>query len=508
MRPMRTRWLAFVALFVVMYGGLAAVGGYALYLRSELHRRQCAAELAEAVGLPAEIGAIIPRARALTEFRDIVVWLPRQQGEAFQCEQAFYRTTASAAAADGWELEVRGGSCEISDRTWLRHDARRVLERGLRPGFADGPQRVGFENMQVQFRRDGLQVEVADASGELRFAAETGTARASAWSFNGHALDDPVLLTAAFSSQPDGIQADDIQIRVPWLPIALLNLGEALPVAPTSGRFRGELGYREGPGGAIVRVAGECVNLDLSEWTGELASTPWPGRCPELTLDRFVLLDRRPVSLAFAGLLDDLRLGAVLAPLGYGKIGGDLTLQVGAARVDAGGIGVFRATGKCLDLDLAELSRVLGRGAMTGRLQLLIHDVQIEDNRLRAAEIVVQTVDAPAEPNWIEGRLVSTLAEELLGRPLPTLVTRMLPKRIEYTRFGARLSIRDEQMIVLGTHGDQQATVLTVVLPGIGEMPLVQQPRDAINLSPLLEPLREQLQRHLADTWASAPSPG
>ncbi|RMF72239.1 MAG: hypothetical protein D6744_17045, partial [Planctomycetota bacterium] len=165
MKNRTRRWLA-AAVVVVVLGSLATTGGWAWYLRSDAYRAACVAALTASLDLPADIGRVVPRGLSAREFRDVSVWLPQRRGLALRCESAVLRYAPTADDTDGYTLSLRGGACDISNRTWLRSDYRGVLESGLRPGFSpDGPRFVEFGDMNVTLERDGLRLELRQAGG-------------------------------------------------------------------------------------------------------------------------------------------------------------------------------------------------------------------------------------------------------------------------------------------------------------------------------------------------------
>ena len=97
---------------------------------------------------------------------------------------------------------------------------------------------------------------------------------------------------------------------------------------------------------------------------------------------------------------------------------------------------------------------------MPGQAHLSIKDLTINDNHLSSldAEIVVDPTDDT--PYWVERRLLSELLREVTGITLPDF----LPDRLEYTRFGVRLEVRDEVLYVFGTHGGGGKTILTAAV--------------------------------------------
>jgi hypothetical protein len=487
---MRRAQLALIGVVgVLMLGSLGLTGGYAWYTHSDWYRQRCATLLSAALALPSEIGKVVPRSRSAREFRDVVVWLPQRRDQAMTCARAVIVRAPTADDPDAYDMQLSGGACEISTRTWLRQDYRVVVESGLRPGFApDGPNRVTFTDMDVSFVRDRFRAEFRDAAGYVAFESpHLGCASVACHEFNGHRSSAPVVLTAQFSPQHSGIQMDRIELAVPNLPVRVARLRELAGADVVSGRFNGRLLYEEHHGGSRLIISGQCLNLELPECTGGLMAVPWRGRCPEIELQELRVENEQPARLRFRGLLSDVALGDVLATWGLKGATGTLTLNVGAADVSPSGIRRFVASGGGVDISLQSLTEAIGWGTMTGRLNLTIPDLTIEDNRLKSLDAALIVEDAADRPNWIEGRLLREIISRTLKIPLPPI----LPERIEYTKLGVKLEVRDEVLYLFGTHGEREKTILTVRLHD-RDLALLFEPRRSFDLAPWFDGLRAQ----------------
>jgi hypothetical protein len=492
-----------LTLSTLVVASLAGSGGYAWYLRSPYYRDYCAGRLSANLSLPSDIGGVVPRSWTSREFTDVVVWLPNRRDRAFTCRSALLRYAPTTADPDAYELELRDGFTEISTRTWLRSDYRFVVESGLRTGFIpDGPQRVRFSRMNLAFERDLFRLELNDAAGEVSFE-EAGRGRATTicTNLNGHACAEPVFLRTVFSPRSAGIRIDELVLKVPRLPIALARLHKLSPLEIRHGEFAGELSYRELDAGNQLELSGRCYGLDLTECTQGLLATPVRGRCPEIEVRELTVLDGAPQRLRFRGGLRDVELGDLLANLGLAGADGRVTLSVGAAELSRAGLDRLVASGQARDISLERLSRAAGWGLMTGTLQVTIDDLVIENNELRALSATVRVDDPGPTPNWVEGELLRRALSSALKLNLPPV----LPERIEYTRFGFTVVVRDEVMELFGSHGPQDKTILTVRLFG-RDLGIVGQPESAIDLRPWLDRLRADAARRLQDVPGAAPA--
>ncbi|MFQ5806121.1 MAG: hypothetical protein ACE5I3_06705 [Phycisphaerae bacterium] len=492
--PRRLVLLAIVTL--VMLGSLAATAGYVWYLRGVSYRERCAAALSASLALPSEIGAVVPRSRRQREFHDVVVWLPERRGRALSCDRALVVRTPQPDDPNAYEIQLSGGSCEISTRTWLRRDYRGVIEKGLRPGFAPGgPKRVTFTNMDVSFDRDRFRAELRGAAGHVEFQSpQLGRASIKCDEFNGHRSAKPVLLTARFSPQDSGIRIDRLDLIAPDLPVRVAGLRELAGVRVRSGRFNGRLVYEEHDRGRRLTVSGKCFDLVLPECTAGLTPVPWRGRCPEIELQELRIENRTPVRLRFRGVLSDVALGDILATWGLEGVVGTLKLHVGAADLSPRGIELFVASGTGAGISLESLTAALGWGTMTGRLDVTISDLTIENNRLKSLDAALTVAEATNPPNWIEGRLL----HEIIRRTFKVDLPPVLPERIEYTQLGVKLEVRDEVLYVFGTHGEREKTILTVRVFE-HDMPLIFEPQRSFDLSGWFDGLRARARTRLEE---------
>ena len=498
------RWMLLTLVAVLTLGSLAVTGGYAWYLHSDLYRRQCSAALSESLSLPADIGRVVPRSRNSREFDDVIVWLPERRGEALTCDQALLVNTPTEADADAYEINLTSGRCEISARTWLRGDFRGIIESGLRPGFSpDGPRRVNFSNMDLTLARDHIRAELADAAGRVEFEdAQRATAQVLCSSLNDYQSPDPVLLSARFSPRNGGIRVDELELIVPDIPLHALNLDQIAGLNLQSGSFNGRWVYQENDDGSQSAVRGRCADLSLEECTRGVLPVPWRGFCPEIELQELRVVNHRPQRLRFRGILRDIALADILATWGLPPIDTTITLDVGAANLSPAGIDSFIASGQARKIPLQDVTATLGYGTMTGLLDVTIADLTIENNHIKSLDATFEIVEATDPPNWIEGRLLEELVRQTLKIPIPPL----LPERIEYTRLGFRLQVRDEELLVFGTHGPDQKTILTVCMGG-HDIPLISEPTTSFDLRPWLDDLRSRAKEQIENALPADMAP-
>ncbi|HOO16102.1 MAG: hypothetical protein KBH81_09705 [Phycisphaerae bacterium] len=494
------RIAAALILLVVTLGSLTVSGGYAWYYRSDRYRRQCVADLSAALGLPCDIGRVLPRARCCREYNDVAVWLPDRRDKVLSCPRALLTRLNDAADERAYEMRLLGGACEISTRTWLREDYRRVVESGLRLGFApDGPRQIIIQGMDLRFIRDDFVALLEDATGSVTFDShERGRASIQCRSLNGYASPESITLTMRFSPLDGGVQIDELTLHAPNLPLNVLGLGALTGLLIESGRFSGQLAYSEADGRRRVTLAGRCYDLSLPECTAGFASPGWRGAGREIQLQELTFIDGRPVRLRFSGALTGMVLGDLLAPCGMQAADGQTDLRIAAAELSPRGIDRLVASGKCGNISLRALSERCAAGRVSGRATLVITDLTIRDNHLASLDAEFHVEDGP-EPKWIEGRLLTNLLGRILDIELPPV----LPERIEYTQLGARLEVRDEVLYLFGTHGTRGKTILTGKVME-HEIPLIWEPEQGRDLAGWFDALRTQAAAYV-HRWQSLP---
>lgn len=498
----RAKFATMFLLVTLTVGSLATTGGYAWYLRSAAFRTTCTEYLAKRLSLPCEIGRVVPLSRRSREFRNVVVWLPERRGRALTCRQAFLRHIDDAARPKAYTLDLIGGECELSSRTWLNSDYRVVMESGLRPGFSpNGPRRVNLAQMNVEVVRGGFRARLNDAAGHVSFDSPAeGSAAIMCRALNGQITSEPVFLTTHFSPQRDGIRIDRLELRVPTLPLAAAGLRDVIGIDLEHGLFAGNLTYEERDDGNRLVIQGRCSDLDLREWTAGLPAQPWRGRCPRIELQDLRLEDGIPERLAFRGEVTELDIGDVLATWGISGAQGKLELRVGAAELSRNGIDRFVASGSGKGIELEALAEALGLPPISGRLRIRIDDVTIVENRVESLRAKIEVERRPDEaPNWISGRFL----REMISRALQFTPPPFLPDRIKYQELGVRLEIDNETLLVFGTHGDHERTILTVRMLG-EDVPLVFEPNRSFDLRPWLDLVRKRLFDEIRRNWPTS----
>lgn len=481
------RVLAAMSAALVAAATLVGSAGYAAWLRSDAYRLQSAQRLADYLELPSEIAAVIPRSSSTRQFNGVAIYLPDRRDRVLFCDEALLRRTPAPGRPDDYEIELRRGTAEISTRTWLREDYRRLLESGLRPSFdPGGPRRVTFTGMDVHFARDQFHLRLDDAAGVVEFPDDAhGRARVQCRSLNGRDTAGFVTLASEFSPRNGGIRVDRVQLSTPRLPLSILRLSDLLAAPIETGDFQGSLAYFESDGQRAIELSGSCYDVDLAEWSRAISHSPWRGACPDLELLECRVVNRALQRVRFRGALKNVELGDLLAPFGLADVGARATLRVDDAQLGPDGIQHLSAAGECRRVSLDALTRRLGWGEMTGVVDLVIRSLEIRDNRLAELDATLIVDDAFDPPNRISRRLLT----EVISRALHFTIPPILPDSIAYTHFGVRIDVRDESLRLFGTHGPREKTILTVRAGG-ADIPLIHEPDAPIDLTPWLDPAR------------------
>jgi hypothetical protein len=488
MRHARSVLLTLLA--TLTFGSLLISAGYGWYLRSPGYRARCATTLSRHLGLPSQIGQIVPHSRAAREFRDVRVWLPHRRGEAAWIDSALLRYEPTPENPEAYTIELRGGHTEVSTRTWLRDDYRFVLESGLRPGFDPaGPTRVVFSNLNLAFQRDRFRMDLSNTRGAVNFAnPQRGLATMQCAALNGHTAERDVTLSANFSPQSSGIRLDQVVVTVPELPIAIIGLRELVGLDLRTGSFLGQLHYAETDAGRELAIQGTLYNLQLPECTAPFVNRPWRGTIPTAALEELTLLNDRVTKIRFRGLFADVLLGDILAPLGLGDIGGRMLLRVRSAELSERGIDRFIVSGRCENVSLARLSAALNWGTLSGQARLIIDDFTVIANRLDSLDAEFEVRPTASEPTFVDRAFVSTALDRTLGISLPAF----LPEQFDYAQLGMKLEARDELLFVFGNHGPGKRAILSVDVAG-QPLPVIFEPARPFNLTPQLDELRNRV---------------
>lgn len=501
----RHRWLLLVPLLAV--GALAATGGYALRLNSSAYRGALERDLAKFLRLPCEIGSIRPLTFSSRAFHDVTIWLADRRAKVFSCNRAVWHEHRGSPD----ELDVYDGTLAVATDQWRRDDYSRVLESGL----SHDPQSmdlsvVRLHDFAVRLAHRDLHLTFARADGAVTFESGSGTARLTASEINGHATAAPIEVAARFDPRARA-PVQSVELRLPDVALADAGLDGLFGGRPPRGRFAGTVQWSGPAGRSNVVISGTLRDAALTELSASLGSGPLHGEL-DVTVERAHLVDRVLVELAGHGEIRALQLADVGRLIGRPDLAGVANLHVNGLDAAAGRLRSLAFDGAIDDVPIEALTAPLGSGQATGRLRGRVRAWHVRDD-------VIQWGDAQIDALPPPGRSAGTVDRELLlsglARVLPVqlpaaLGRSFLPSKIEYVRFGVRLRVTDNRLSLLGTHGSNGDTILTIHALG-RDWAIVRSLPFEIDLTPHLARLRAALNqrppRPVPQWWRPAPGP-
>jgi hypothetical protein len=495
---------------------MVATAGYGMRLRSDGYRQKMEATLSAFFDLPCDIGAIRPLTFSSRAFYDVALWLEDRRAVVFRCRRAVWHEQKENGK-EICDLDLHRGALSVVGDAWKQEDYVKVLRSGLAHDFARlNLNQVRLNDFSVDFRRGGLVIICDQADGLLTFSdGAEGIARLTAAKLNGYRTTEPVQVNARFVPIPSPV-VHELVLTVPEIPLTALALDSVLRGRLSQGRFAGRIEYHESGSGPLLSVSGRLEDVELAEVTGSLPWGPLSGRL-NITIDDAHIRNRivthlagrgqvRGVSLSgFARLLGRMPQGSADPP-GDAVLSGTADLNIRAADIALGKIKTLVVDGRATDLSLSDLTALFGRGAATGKLEVLIRSIQFSDDAIAWADVEVRADPPSGEPaGTISRDLLLGAVQELFEFSWPTAIPQtILPEHIEFTRFRLRLLVVDNELRVLGTYGPGHDTILTVRILG-KEIPLVKSLRRVIDLKPYLDAglsrLRTQDPRRLREWW-------
>lgn len=479
-------------------GSLSATLGYGWYLRSDGYRNRLEGELTDLLKMPVSIGRVQPLSATSQAFYDIRVAMPTRESELFRCAKAVWHDQ-SRNGRRRFGLDLSDGWLLVGTDQWGSADYQAVLRSGLGQDFAAlNLQAVHLNRIDLEWRHPDITLTVAGAVGEIRYD-DDGRGRASliAYDLNGHPVAEPIKILAHFTPGA-GLRFHRVELQVPVIPFDRLGLDRLLRGRVEHGTFGGRLAYHAWDDQQVLEISGAIEGARLEELTKPLVGGPFEGSV-DVTLDQAVFADGRLETLRFHGRLSDLNLTDLVPALRNASLESRVQLRVHQAALRGRSIEYLSTAGQVTDLSFEAVTGLLGRGTITGWLGVDIRSLQIVDDRIQHAEIVLSAVPPEDAPGTIDRELLEWASEELIGLDL----ARILPAKIEYARLGARLIIDGEVLRVRGTHGPQGRTILTVRVFG-RDLPVVKEFDRTFAIGPLLSELRARVETYDVDrvrTW-------
>ncbi|HOB73235.1 MAG TPA: hypothetical protein PKG54_01800 [Phycisphaerae bacterium] len=485
----KRRVLIALLVFIAVAVSLGATLGYGAYHRSELYRRRTEERLTRFFNLPTDIGRIRPLEFTSQELSQVQVWLPDRRERIFHCRRAVW-DTAGAANGTAALVSIESPVLSIGSEAWRKEDYLRVIREGLAHNYRDmNIDEIRLSEASIIWPRKDFRLLAEDVDGSILYDDQgRGDATLTCRKLNGTPVREPIQILARIDPHEDEF-IPEVTLVVPTLPLQALGLDELLGGTVTQGSFTGRITVHQEPFGDRVRLSGSAASVHLEELTRRLPWGPVPAVI-DLTIDEILLFEQDLERLAFRGELRQLQPGSLLAGLGLEDLGGEARLTVRDARLTGNGLEHLAFSGEWLGADANSFIRqVLGKGGIRGRLFVHVHNLEIRDNRLVAADAAIQVLPPRHGPATVDRTLLLELIKEKAGLSLPE---RLLPESVEFTQMSARLLSDGRRLRILNSAGQGGPPVITAKVLG-RELPLLADLDESIDLEPLQERLRERI---------------
>lgn len=475
-------------------GSLAWTAGYGLYLRSDGYRAGVIEDLVKFFEMPCDVARIRPSTFSSRVFEDVRVWLPNRRDQVFRCRRAVWHE----GKVDGREsnhLELVDGILNLGTDRWQLSDYRQVFQSGLGHDFEDlNLDEISLRDFEMGFVRGTVAIRCRDTSGILEMKSPTdGVARLVAYELNGYRIEQGVQIDARFTPKM-GINVSQVHLRLPHVPLATLDLSRSLGAEITTGQFAGSIEYRGMQDDPEAIVQGDLIDADLAQLTARLPIGPLTGRV-RARLEHGRITHSVLTHLRGEGEVAGLTLAPFAVLVGQQTLAGEARFNLHVIDLALGHVRRLVFDGEVRGASLAQWLNLWGRGAATGELTVQVHSLRVADDRIEWGDIEINAVPAPGQRGTIDRGLLLELAEKAGGLSIPDFLRNQLPEKISYARLGLRLQIRNNQLRILGTHGDKGDTILTIELFGrpIGVLSSLSA---TINLEPWLQLALDRLRAY------------
>ncbi len=459
-RLLRRRRLTALAVVVVVGGSVGLSAGYALYLRSDYYRQALAQRISDRLGLVVEMADVHRLGVSGVALVDPQVSLGGGGPQVFQCRSALWRF-ADDGLTSGFVLDLIDGWVKVGGADWSKSRYGELLDRSLGQDFS--ALRVG----QVRVR--DIDVRFASPLGELTASATRGVvdvrgsreavASLSSSELNGVVVATPVNISARFTPG-SALKFTEVRLTIPTAPIAAIGLASASAAKRPHGTFAGTIRYTGDDQGDVVSIKGAITNANLEVLT-KIPGGPYRGM---VTFDlREARVHAKKLALfSAAGSIENLFVADLFPSLAADAGSATLSLAVDDVRFRDGRVEYLKASGRCEGLSLDTLTGLIGPGRVTGTVRIDIANLVVVDDEIIAADLLVDAVKPDDEPGTIDRAVLARAAAAWLGVDMST----WMPSSVEYERLGARILIARDGLRVEGTHGFDNATILTVRLFG------------------------------------------
>jgi len=496
---MATHRRILLALAILLVGGsMGWTSIYGLRLRSEAYRREVVEDLTKFFELPCDVGRIRGRTFSSRAFENVDIWLPDRRGRVFHCKRAIWQERDGDGRKAN-ELELADGVLMLGTDRWVRADYRQVLQSALSHDFERlNLSRIGMERFEISFDRGGLAIHFRETTGIVDLSKPgDGVASLTAYELNGHRISQGVRIHARFLPG-NAIAVTEMNLTLPEIPLAVLSTGSAAFGSIRSGRFAGNVQYNTRESDPELWISGDLDDADLGEATQSLPIGPLRGRF-SVKVYGARIHEGIVTHLRGHGQLSGLTLAPLASLLRLKSLSGAATLRLDAIDLAEGRINHLAVSGEVSDLALEEWLEPLGSGSATGRLSIRINNLDLQDDRIKAADIELTLKPQEGHAGTVDRALLLNAAQRLLRFTWPAGIPEsVLPEKVAYLECGVRLLVADNRLRILGTHGRNSDTVLTVSILG-QPLGIVKEQPGMIDLGPWLEKIKERLQAYPPD---------
>ncbi|MBU0719095.1 MAG: hypothetical protein KJ749_12660 [Planctomycetes bacterium] len=470
---------------VLVPGSIGATLIYAWRLHSAGYRERVAEQISRELGMVVAIDRIQPLSLDRRAFENVRVYLEEGGRQVFACREAVWRTT-TRWGNEAYALDLTDGWLLVGSGNWTGDEYRRMLSGGLAHDFRSlGLAEVRLKQIDLRFAHPSVEFRAGGTTGIVFFdEAGRGEASLNCFRLNDTDVTQPINIAARFTPG-ERLTFQEVRLAIPSIEIAALEVDGLVGQPVSCGTFEGTLTLTETPDGHRVDVNGALLGAELHEFTSQLPGGPFHGTV-NIELDEAIVVGRELYSLELHGQMSDLLVKEIAPRLAGPHDDSGMSLQINQLRWIDHQLIYLSAQASCDEVSLDVLTSRWGKGMITGTASVNVRSVLIVDDRLRSADVEVVVVPPAKGPGWIDRELIARVAQLWLGID-PTAA---LPERIEYTRLGMRFMLDDGELRVLGTHGPDRRTILTIKAFG-RSWPIVRQPERTFAVPDLLAALRD-----------------
>ncbi len=494
---LKRKWVLLVCSIVMAGGSLILTTAYGLHIRSDSYRREVERELAEFFRLPCEIDRVRARTFSSRAFEGVSIHLPEKRARVFDCRKAIWHEERINGRQTN-RLDLFNGALVLGSDQWRREDYWLVFESGMGHDFAElSLTRVQLADFEVAFRRNELDLRCKRVEGDIDMSgSDEGVARLHAMELNGVEVREGVSIVAHFAMK-NGLDVTDVTLDVPVVPLASLGLESAVDGEITRGRFSGTVRYENRPSQASPEtwVSGQLEDASLSELTRRAPLGPYEGNV-SVNIEAARFSQSTVTHLRGRGRVTDLAFHSFAPLLGVEQLSGEASITLDPIDLSLGSIHRMRLEGVVRGVLLQDVLGALGTGAATGRVVIWINNVDFVENAIKSADIEVAVVPVEGQRGTISRGLVLDVAKRFFNFTWPESIPQnVLPESLEYAEFGLRAVVRDNQLRILGTHGEKKDVILTIKLFG-RNFGIVREQPGTIDLTPHIEEALDRLRTY------------